>query len=102
MHLVQIFLPLDDNDGNRLPPETFDRVRGELVQRFQGLTAYSRAPADGLWRQPDKGTARDDIVIYEVMAPALDQDWWKHFRQKLEKTFRQHTILIRASEVTVL
>lgn len=102
MHLVQIFLPLTDNEGNSFPREIFAQVREELVERFGGLTAYSRAPADGVWKADDERTSRDKIIIYEVMAPALDRGWWSEFRQRLEGTFRQDTVLIRANAIDLL
>lgn len=102
MHLVELFLPLNDNEGKPLPHSIFDQVRSELMQEFEGLTAYSRAPADGMWKAPDEGTAHDHIVIYEVMVPHLDRSWWAQFREKLEGLFRQHTLLIRASQIETL
>jgi len=47
--LIQILLPLFDNDGRRFGEEPFTRTRGELLERFGGLTAHQRAPAKGLW-----------------------------------------------------
>ena len=101
MHLVQIFLPLNDNDGETFSREAFSHVREELVSRFGGLTAYARAPADGLWKNTEE-TTHDRIVIYEVLTPSLDRVWWQRFRQKLEVVFRQESILVRANEVVVL
>lgn len=45
MHLVQILLPLYDNDGRRFPTSHYESLRAELTERFGGLTSYSRAPA---------------------------------------------------------
>ncbi len=67
MHLIQILLPLYDNARQPLPPDEYLHVRNELTERFGGLTVYTRAPAEGLWRQNDNLTSRDDIVIFEVM-----------------------------------
>jgi hypothetical protein len=47
MHLVQILLPLNDNDGRALAKDLFETVARELTERFGGVTAYTRAPADG-------------------------------------------------------
>lgn len=102
MHLVQIFLPLTDNQGKRFSPEFYHGVRDQLMDRFKGLTTHSRAPADGLWKTPDERTARDNMVIYEVMVPELDRDWWEGFRKNLEVTFRQDSVLIRASQIVLL
>src|SRR5689334_5897338 len=76
MHLIQILLPLADNEGKPLGPEPFAEVKSELTKRFKGLTAYSRAPAEGLWK-PRQNTKRDEIVVYEVMVSSLNTRWWK-------------------------
>jgi hypothetical protein len=103
MYLIEIFLPLNDNDGQRLPAAVFVRVRDELSSKFGGLTAFTRAPAHGIW-QPDKASApaRDEIVIYEVMSPTLDRLWWQDYRRDLESLFRQEKILMRATLVEML
>jgi hypothetical protein len=36
------------------------------------------------------------------MAPALDKQWWKRYRQQLEKIFRQDTVVIRAQRTELL
>jgi hypothetical protein len=101
MHLIQILLPLYDNEGRRFGPETFDPVRDELSGRFGGLTAFSRAPAEGLWREGGE-KHRDDIVVYEVMADELDEGWWGGYRSELERVFRQDAIVIRAQKMQLL
>ena len=101
MQLIQILLPLYDNAGEALPAELFTEVRQQLTDRFGGLTAYSRAPAQGLWK--DEGeTHHDDIVVFEVMAAELDAAWWGEYRRNLEAKFRQREIIIRAQETVVL
>ena len=101
MQLIQILLPLYDNAGEALPAELFSEVRQQLADRFGGLTAYSRAPAQGLWK--DEGeTHHDDIVVFEVMAAQLDAGWWGEYRRNLEAKFRQREIIIRAQETVVL
>ncbi len=46
MHLIQILLPIYDNEGMAIPREIFHAIGNELVQRFGGLTAHTRAPAE--------------------------------------------------------
>ena len=100
MHLVQLLLPLYDNEGNRQPEDLFRRVRTELTDQFGGMTAYSRAPARGLWQDGDTGTTnQDEIVVYEVMVDAIDRDWWRAFRERLERDFRQKEMIVRAQEI---
>ena len=101
MHLVQILLPLRDNEGGAFPPDLYAQVRRTLKERFGGMTAYSRAPAEGSWKDGEE-TVRDDIVVLEVMAGRLEADWWRAFRQNLEGTFRQDTIIVRAQALTML
>lgn len=99
MYVVEIFLPLKRNDGSPQPRERFGEVRGQLVEKFGGLTAFTRAPAHGLWESSDGDVDRDSIVIFEVMTGDLDRDWWKDFRATLERLFEQEDIVIRASAV---
>ena len=101
-HLVQLLLPLYDNDGNDFPQAHFESVARELTARFGGLTAYTRAPAEGRWRDGGEGTKRDEIIIYEVMTYPLDPGWWRHYREELERLFAQDRIVIRAQSVTIL
>ena len=101
MHLVQLLLPLYGNDGQPLPDGLLAAVRQELVDRFGGLTAYSRAPAKGLWAS-EGGVDRDDIVVYEVMVERLERDWWAAYRQELAARFRQKELLVRAQPVELL
>jgi hypothetical protein len=98
MYLVQLLLPLYDNDKRPLGHELLDGVRGELTEEFGGLTAYRRSPAEGVWKEGGE-VSRDEIIIFEVMADDLDRDWWKRYRAGLEKRFRQEEIVIRASEM---
>ena len=101
MHLVQLLLPLAAADGARLPPALFAAVRQELVDRFGGLTAYTRAPAKGLW-EDGGGVERDDIVVYEVMAAQLDRAWWAGYRTDLCERFRQQELVVRAQAIELL
>jgi hypothetical protein len=102
MHLVQILLPIHDNEQQPFPREDYAHVRQELTERFGGLTVYTRAPAEGLWKLNDNETSRDDIVIFEVMASELDARWWRSYRHDLEKRFRQDVIVIRAQQTRLL
>jgi hypothetical protein len=102
MHIVEILLPLYGNDGRRFGAAMFLEVRKELVERFGGLTAFTQSPAEGLWEEEEGEVTRDEIVIFEVMAEALDRGWWGDYRRRLERCFEQEAIVIRAREVTLL
>jgi hypothetical protein len=102
MHLVQILLPLWSNSGKQFSKDLFDQVGEELVERFSGLTAYTRAPANGLWQESGGKTVHDDNIIYEVMVENLDRDWWAAYRAELENRFQQDKLIIRAQQITTL
>jgi hypothetical protein len=97
MHLVQLLLPLRDNEGRPFPRAMLDEVRHDLTERFGGVTAHLRAPAAGAWKDDDGDVARDDVVIVEVMAEEVDRVWWADYRRTLESRFRQDEIVIRAT-----
>lgn len=98
MHLVQILLPVTV-DGQPVPRARFVEVSGELTERFGGLTAYTRAPASGLWQSPTGSTTADEVVVYEVMVPDLDRTWWADYRRALEVRFRQEEVVLRAQAI---
>lgn len=99
MYLVQILLPLFDNQGAPIPAEEFQRVSTELSERFGGLTAFTRSPAEGIWKKDRSETKRDDIVVVEVMAGDLDRAFWTERRRELETRFRQDVVVIRAHPI---
>jgi hypothetical protein len=94
-HLVQILLPLTRPDGTNFPAGLHEAVAKELADRFGGLTAYSRAPAKGLWKERPGKVERDDIVVYEVMTDDLDETWWTRYRATLERRFEQDELVVR-------
>jgi hypothetical protein len=102
MHLIQILLPLYDNEGKPFGQDQFLRVRDDLSERFGGITTYMRSPARGLWKETRDTTVHDDIVIYEVMTAELDREWWGRYREKLTVNFRQALLIVRVSEVQLL
>ncbi len=102
MHLVQILLPLSDNNGRPFPAADYEDVNRTLTERFGGVTAYVRAPAEGHWKGGGGSTTRDEIVIYEVMVGGLDRPWWADFRERLRRRFRQDELVIRATAVEIL
>ena len=94
--LVQILLPMRDNDGRPFGDDAHGRTRRELLDRFGGVTAYQRAPAEGLWKTDDGEVARDEVVIFEVMVDEVEREWWRRYRETLQARFRQDVIVIRA------
>jgi hypothetical protein len=54
MYLIQLHLPLHDNDKRAFPAQHFDTVRNTLTERFGGVTAFLRSPAVGLWKEGEE------------------------------------------------
>ncbi len=102
MQLVQILLPLADNDGHAFGKDLYETVAHELTLRFGGVTAYTRAPADGRWRDELSATSSDEVVVFEVMLATLDEGWWGKYRAHLEALFRQKQIIVRAQSIRLL
>jgi hypothetical protein len=101
MYLVQILLPLYDNEGRAFDHQSYDRVRDELMKKFKGVTAFRSSPAEGIWAEGGE-VSRDAIIIYEVMAKELERAWWTDYRTELETRFRQERIIVRATLIEQL
>ena len=96
MYLVEIFLPADPQFSSKR-----QALSRELADRFGGLTAFTRAPAKGLFTEQGKHI-EDDVVIFEIMTEVLEDGWWRDLRMRLEDDLQQDEILMRASTVNKL
>lgn len=98
MYLIQLLLPLHDNEKRPIPVEHFNTLRTDLTRRFGGVTAFVRAPAKGLW-EDDEEINGDDVVMFEIIAENFAKDWWREYRTKLQHVFKQKEVLIWATTV---
>ncbi len=97
-YIVEVLLPLNKKDGGQLPLGLFEEIKSDLAHAFGGVTAFSRAPAEGQWRN-DEAMEHDDIVVLEVMTHRLDRKMWTELRKRLERDFDQEEIVIRAHAI---
>ncbi|MCF0075275.1 hypothetical protein LZD49_32645 [Dyadobacter sp. CY261] len=95
MYLMQIFLPTRDNQGDSIPEEHFLALRDELTDRFGGVTIYTRAPVEGIWKPSENNAQVDQLVIYEVLLGSLEISYWKKVKSRLETSFMQAQIMMR-------
>ena len=102
MHLIQLLLPLHDNQKRPFPGAYFNQVREDLTNRFGGVTAFVRSPAVGLWKEGSDDINRDEVIMFEVVTDQLDKDWWASYREELQDRFRQEELLMWASNITQL
>jgi hypothetical protein len=102
MYLIQILLPLHDAKGRGFPKARYEQVATELTDKFGGVTAFTRTPAEGRWKPGGGPASEDDIVVVEVMTDDLDARWWEKYRKRLEKAFKQESIVVRAQDIRPL
>lgn len=95
MHLVELFLPCERGDGSPVPEGELQQIVSDMADRFGGVTAFTRSPARGLWKNASE-VEEDRIVIVEVMVEDLDMSWWRNYRARLEEQLQQKHVLIRA------
>lgn len=96
MWIVELFLPLERSSKPFLEPEVIERIVTDLANQFGGATAFTRSPAEGLWKQQFT-IQKDRIIIVEVMVNEIDEAWWRRYRRSLESQFAQDEILIRVT-----
>ena len=97
MVLIQLLLPTGAA-GDRAVTALAE-TRKDLIDRFNGVTAYVRSPAKGLWTAPDGHTEADDVVMVEVVTDTFDRGWWRNYSATLARRFAQDTIHVRALPV---
>ena len=98
MYLIQIILPAPSGSGDA---DAFSKTREELADKFGGVTAYTRAAAQGLWVAPDGEKERDSVIMIEVLAQAFDRAWWRAYQEQLAARFHQEEIHVRALDAQV-
>ena len=98
MNIVEIFLPLKNGVKAQ---GTYNALRHQLTEKFGGLTAFNRAPAEGLWAN-DQDVEKDEIVIIEVMTDQIDHAWWAGLREEIQKSLGEKEIVIRCHQSTRL
>jgi len=95
MVLIQLLLPTTGTArGDAMTP--LAQTRRELAERFDGVTAYLRSPAKGLWTAPDGHTEADEVVMVEVVTRTFDRPWWRAYAGTLARRFGQDIIHVRA------
>src|SRR6266511_87715 len=89
-----LFVPLYDNDGRPVEPQTFQALQQQLLQQFGGLTFFPQ-PNQGFWTMAGL-TYRDAIVIYRVITSDAQEArrFWSALKERLKHELQQEEILI--------
>jgi hypothetical protein len=102
MNLIQIFLPIYNEQGEKFPSELYKDLIKKFSKIFGGATLYKRAPADGFWEEDTETIVKDELAIFEVMVKGVDEQYWSDQKQQLELAFKQKEILIRSIPIKLL
>jgi hypothetical protein len=101
---IDIYLPLDFNDGRAIPETKYVSLQQELLDRFGGVTSTQRQfPLQGLW-QSGAETYQDRVVILSVMNFREESQfqtlrYLESLKKRLKRKFDQLEILITVQEL---
>jgi len=104
---VEIYLPLEYNDGRRIADEKYLRLQSELRKRFGGVTSTQRQfPLQGAWHFGED-VFEERVVVFTMMdfQDHAESDLLKYLdrlKQRLKKKFDQLEILITVQELTAI
>ncbi len=96
------FVPLYDNDGRPVEPQTFQALQQQLLDQFGGLTFFPQ-PNEGVWTVAGL-TSRDAMVIDRVMTSGAQEArrFLSAFKERLKEALQYEDILLVEGEVETL
>lgn len=101
---IDIYLPLNYNDGRAIPESKYVALQQELLDRFGGVTSTQRQfPLQGVW-QSGTEVYQDRVVVFGVMnfrdeTPMESLRFLERLKARLKKKFDQLEILITVTEL---
>jgi hypothetical protein len=104
---IEIYLPLDYNDGRPIPERKFVSLQQELLARFGGVTSTQRQfPLQGLW-QSAGAVYQDRVVVFDAMdfraqTPLETLRYLERLQARLKKKFDQLEVLITVQELLAI
>lgn len=104
---IEIYLPLDYNDGRPIPDSKYISLQQELLDRFGGVTSVQRQfPLQGVW-QSGVRVYHDRVVTFSVMdfrgETQLDcLRYLERLKGRLKRRFDQLEILITVTELLAI
>jgi hypothetical protein len=104
---VEIYLPLEYNDGRRIEEAKYKRLHSELRARFGGVTStQSQFPLKGVWKSGSE--LYEERVVVFTMLDFRDQTesrlarYLERLKARLEERFEQEEILITVQELRAI
>src|SRR5437867_3612985 len=104
---IEIYLPLDFNDGQPIPEPQYISLQQELLNRFGGVTSLQRQfPYQGIW-QVGTDIYQDRVVVFSVMDFREETQleclrYLSRLKGRLKKKFDQLEILITVAELLAI
>ena len=104
---IEIYLPLDYNDGRPIPESKYVALQQELLNRFGGVTSVQRQfPLQGVW-QAETVVYHDRVVVFSVMGfrEGTQMECLRYLvrlKERLKKKFDQLEILITVAELLAI
>jgi hypothetical protein len=104
---IEIYLPLDYNDGRPVPESKYISLQQELLLRFGGVTSVQREfPLQGVWRSETK-VYHDRVVVFSVMdfggrSQLESLRYLEKLKARLKKKLDQLEILITVAELLAI
>jgi len=104
---IEIYLPLDYNDGRPIPESKYISLQQDLLSRFGGVTSIQRQfPRQGMW-QTGTDVYHDRVVVFSVMDFREGSQleclrYLEKLKGRLKKKSDQLEILITVAELLAI
>ncbi len=104
---IEIYLPLEYNDGEPIPESKFVGVQRESLARYRGVTSTQRQfPLEGLWESRGR-VYQDLVVVISVMDFRKETQfeairYLERLKERLKRKFDQLEILITLQELVAI
>jgi hypothetical protein len=104
---IDIYLPLDFNDGHPIEAARYIPLEDELLTRFGGVTSTQRLfPLRGLW-QSERQVFQDRVVVFSTMDFGSGTEferirYLERLKARLKKKFEQLEILITVQQLVAI
>ena len=104
---IDVYLPLDYNDGQPIPEAKYVSLQRELLGRFGGVTSVQRQfPLQGIW-QAGTEVYQDRVVVFSVMDYREETQleclrYLERLKGRLKRKFDQLEILITVAELLAI
>lgn len=90
--LTRVFVPRNDTTGKRFARRMFVQTEWALLLKFNGLTMWG--DVRGHWISPSGRVDTDSHHLYEVAHRGREISWWRRFKRKLRREYRQEEVWI--------